>query len=182
MTIQRLLARLASFILLCVLFTQPVFSQTKTITGKVTDAQGVPIVGATVAVKHSSVAVSTKPDGTFSIPAPDNAATLVISSVGYAQQEVAIAGQSSINVLLAASQASLNEVVVIGYGTSRRADVTGSVSTVKAKEFTTVVTTPEQLVVGKVAGVQIAENSGAPGSAAWICRGPVSAAALKSPL
>ena len=183
MTIQRLLARLASFTLLCVLFTQPVFSQTKTITGKVTDAQGVPIVGATVAVKHSSVAVSTKPDGTFSIPAPDNAATLVISSVGYAQQEVAIAGQSSINVLLAASQASLNEVVVIGYGTSRRADVTGSVSTVKAKEFTTVVTTPEQLVVGKVAGVQIAENSGAPGSSINVkIRGNNSITATSNPL
>lgn len=174
---------MTSFTLLCVLFTQPVFSQTQTITGKVTDDKGTPLVGASVAVKGTSVGVSTKPDGGFTITAPANAKTLVISSVGYSQQEVAIAGQTSFSVALIPSQASLNEVVVIGYGTSRRADVTGAVSTVKAKEFTSVATTPEQLITGKVAGVQIAENSGAPGGSINVkIRGNNSITSTSNPL
>ena len=136
MTIQRLLARLVSFTLLCVLFTQTSFSQTQTITGKVTDDKGTAIVGASVSIKGSSVGASTKPDGSFTIAAPAGAKTLVISSVGYAQQEIPIAGQTTFAVSLVASQTNLNEVVVIGYGSSRRADVTGAVSTVKAKDFT----------------------------------------------
>lgn len=182
MTIQRLLIRWVSFTLLCVLFTQTAFSQTQ-ITGKVTDDKGTPIVGASVAIKGTSVGTSTRPDGSFTITAPANGRTLVISSVGYTQQEIPIAGQSAFAVALIPSQSSLNEVVVIGYGTSRRADVTGSVATVKAKEFTSVVTTPEQLITGKVAGVQISENSGAPGSTINVkIRGNNSITATSNPL
>src|SRR6202000_298686 len=100
MTIQRLVARLASFTLLCVLFTQTAFSQTQTITGKVTDDKGTPIVGASVSVKGTTVGTSTRPDGSFTITAPASAKTLVVSSVGYGQQDIPIAGQTTFAVAL----------------------------------------------------------------------------------
>src|SRR6202012_221607 len=100
MTIQRLLARTASFILLCVLFTQTAFSQTKTITGKITDDKGAAVQGATVTVKGSKIGSSPGADGRFPIAPPASAKTLVVSSVGYTQQEVAIADQSFIAVSL----------------------------------------------------------------------------------
>jgi len=160
MTIQRLLAIKASLALICVLFTLTTFSQSKTITGKILDDKGAPVIGASVTVKGSKSGSSSHPDGTFQITVPGTATTLVISSVGFASQEVSIADQTNVSVSLVPSQSSLNEVVVIGYGTSRRADVTGAVSTVKAKDFNSVVTSPEQLMTGKIAGVQVAENSG----------------------
>src|ERR1700735_2641142 len=111
MTIQRLLARLAGSLLLCVLFTQISFSQTQTISGKVTDDKGAPVQGATVTAKGSKAGTSTRADGSFSLTVPSSATTLVISSVGYAIQEVAIAGQTSLSVSLVTAQSNLNEVV-----------------------------------------------------------------------
>jgi|GEM_PF-931309 len=164
MTIQRLLATKASLAFICVLFTLTTFSQSKTITGKILDDKGAPVIGASVTVKGSKSGSSSHADGTFQITVPSTATTLVISSVGFASQEVPIGDQTSVSVSLVPSQASLNEVVVIGYGTSRRADVTGAVSQLKAKDFNSVVTSPEQLMIGKIVGVQVAENSGsAPG-------------------
>ena len=163
MTIQRLLAKMASFTLLCVFLTQAAFSQNKTISGKITDDKGAPVQGATVTAKGTKVGTSSAADGSFTLNAPGSATTLVISSVGFTSQEVAISGQTSISVALVPSQSSLNEVVVIGYGTTVRKDVTGSIATVKAKDFNKGVTTPEELLIGKVAGLQIANNSGQPG-------------------
>jgi TonB-linked SusC/RagA family outer membrane protein len=160
MTIKRLLHYAATTLLLCVLFTQTSFAQTKTITGKVTDANGIPISGATVAVKGSKSGTSTDALGNFHISVSSGANTLVITSIGYAQKEVDISASSDVTVSLTASTSNLNEVVVIGYGSARRADITGAVATVKAKDFTSVVTSPEQLITGKVPGVQIEENSG----------------------
>lgn len=160
MTIQRLLARKASLALICVLFTLTTFSQSKTITGKILDDKGAPVIGASITVKGTKSGSSSHPDGTFQINVPSTATTLVISSVGFASQEVAIGDQTSVTVSLVPSQSNLNEVVVIGYGSSRRADVTGAVSQLKAKDFNSVVTSPEQLMIGKVVGVQVAENSG----------------------
>jgi len=140
-------------------------------------------VGASVSLKGTSIGTSTRPDGTFTIMAPAGAKTLVVSSVGYAQQEIPIAGQSAFAIALVPSQASLNEVVVIGYGTARRSDVTGAISSVKAKDFNSVITTPEQAITGKVAGVQIAENSGAPGSSINVkIRGNNSLTSTSNPL
>src|ERR1700709_2220825 len=119
MTIQRLLSRWVSFILLCVLFTQTAFSQNKTITGKVTDDKGAPVAGASVTVKGTKNGVNTAADGAFTISVSPTATTLVISSVGCTQQDVAIGSQTNISVTLATSTSNLNEVVVIGYGTAR---------------------------------------------------------------
>jgi TonB-linked SusC/RagA family outer membrane protein len=184
MTIQRLLATKASLAFICVLFTLTTFSQSKTITGKILDDKGAPVIGASVTVKGSKSGSSSHADGTFQITVPSTATTLVISSVGFASQEVPIGDQTSVSVSLVPSQASLNEVVVIGYGTSRRADVTGAVSTVKAKDFNSVATTPEQLFTGKVAGVQVAENSGsAPGGTVNVkIRGNNSLTSTSNPL
>src|ERR1700761_4749367 len=147
MTIQRLLARLVSFTLLCVLFTQTAFSQTTTITGKVTDDKGAPVPGATVTLKGSSAGASTNADGNFTITGPANATTLVISSVGFTQQTISIPGQTTINVTLHPTQSNLNEVVVIGYGTARRRGVTGAVATVNAKDFNQgPIAAPDQLL------------------------------------
>src|SRR5262249_43662655 len=137
MTIQRLLIRLVSFTLLCVLFTQTAFSQTKTITGKILDDKGAPLQGATVTVKGTKQGSSTGPDGSFTINVPSSANPLVISSVGFANQDVSIASSTTVSVSMVPSQNALNEVVVVGYNTVRRKDLTGAVTTVGAKEFNT---------------------------------------------
>jgi len=166
MTIQRLLIRLVSFTLLCVLFTQTAFSQTKTITGKVLDDKGAPVQGATVTVKGSKQGSSTGADGSFSITVPTTASTLVVSSVGFTNQEVSITNNTTVSVTLASSQTALNEVVVVGYGTVRRKDLTGSVTTITSKEFNKgVITSPDQLMANKVSGLEVVNNSGQPGSA-----------------
>src|SRR5580692_1655711 len=123
MTIQRLLATKASLALICVLFTLTTFSQSKTITGKILDDKGAPVIGASVTVKGSKSGSSSHPDGTFQLTVPSTATTLVISSVGYTTQEVAIGDQANVSVSLVPSQSNLNEVVVIGYGSSRRSDI-----------------------------------------------------------
>lgn len=166
MTIQRLLVRLTGFILLCVLFTQPAFSQTKTITGKITDDKGAPLQGATVTVKGTKQGASTGADGSFTLSVPSTATTLVISSVGFTQQEVSINGKTDVSVGLQPSSQGLNEVVVVGYGTARKKDLTGSVASVQAKDFNRgVIASPDQLLTGKVAGMEVSVASGQPGAA-----------------
>jgi TonB-dependent starch-binding outer membrane protein SusC len=169
MTIQRLLTKLVSFTLLCVLFTQTAFSQTSTITGKVTDDKGAPVQGATVTVKGTKVGASTSTDGSFTLTVPASATTLVVSSVGFSTLEVAIAGQSNIAVSIVPTQANLNEVVVIGYGTARRKDVTGAVATVNAKDFNQgPIAAPDQLLQNKTPGVEVSTSSGQPGGGTTI--------------
>jgi len=144
------------------------FSQTKTVTGKITDVKdGSPIVGATVQPKGSKNGTSTGTDGSFSLTVGANVTTLVITSVGFERQEVNVANASTIS--LVASNSNLNEVVVIGYGTARKKDLTGSVASVQAKDFNKgTYTAPDQLIQGKVAGVQMINNSGQPGGASTV--------------
>ncbi len=169
MTIQRLLTKMVSFTLLCVLLTQPAFSQTKTISGKVTDDKGAAVQGATVTVKGTKVGASTAADGSFTITAPTSATAIVVSSVGFAEQEVSITGQSSVTVSLLPTQSNLNEVVVIGYGTARRKDLTGAVGSVQAKDFNQgVIASPDQLLTNKTPGVEVSTSSGQPGGGTTI--------------
>jgi len=154
---------------LAILFSifQVTYAQ-RTVSGTVTDQDGKGIPGVTVTVKGTSTATQTDQNGNFSISAADNA-TLVFSSVGFTSTEVAVSGRSSISTTLTAQNQSLSEVVVIGYGTARRRDITGSVTTVTEKNFNKgVFTSPDQLIQGKVAGVQITNNSGQPGGQATI--------------
>lgn len=155
-----------------------------TITGKVTDATGAGVAGITVSVKGTQNATATDNDGSFRLTAPNGSGTLVISGVGFATQEIAINGRSVVDVSVATSASSLNEVVVIGYGTARKKDLTGATTIVSSKDFQKgAVATPEQLILGKVAGVNIISNGGAPGAGSTIrIRGGASLAASNDPL
>lgn len=158
-------------------------SQDKVITGRVSDSLGTPVANASVVAKGSGRGTETSNNGSFRLTAPGNAATLVISAVGYEPQELQITGNAMNIVLIRANQA-LNEVVVIGYGTARKKDLTGSVTTVTAKDFQTgVINTPEQLITGKVPGVAITPGGGRPGSGSTIrIRGGSSLSASNDPL
>src|ERR1700677_1418520 len=156
MTIQRLLARLASLALICVLFTQSAFSQTKQITGKITDDKGSPVAGASISARGSKSGTATHADGSFVITVPLSVTSLIVTSVGYTQQEIALGDQTSVTVALVASTQSLNDVVVIGYGTARRKDLTGAVASVQAKDFNQgQVSAPDELLTNKVPGVEV---------------------------
>jgi iron complex outermembrane receptor protein len=173
--------RLLSLLVALFLF-QTTFSQS-TITGTVTDRSGKAVSGVTVTVKGGSAATQTDDAGRFSIAAPGTA-TLVFSSIGYSTLEVAVGNRTVIPVTLETQESSLNEIVVIGYGTTRRRDLTGAVASVKSKDFNQgVVNSPDQLLQNKVPGLEITNNSGQPGSATTIkIRGNNSIRANNNPL
>ena len=126
-----------------------------TVSGKVTDAAGQPVAGASVKVKGSTAGTSTDSEGNYSLTVADNA-VLVISSVSFVDQEVPVNGRTSINVTLASSVKDIEQVIVVGYGTSRKKDLTGSVASVSGAELAKQpVLTATQALQGKVAGVQV---------------------------
>ena len=142
------------------------FEQTardKTITGKVTDENDQPMQGVSVTIKGASTGVTTDLEGNYTITVPDNG-ILVFSFVGFEDQEIAVGDQTTINVVLtAASSQQLGEVVVIGYGTANKRDLTGSIATVKAKEIADKpAANPMNLLQGKVSGLSVVA-SGRPG-------------------
>ncbi|HKB43621.1 MAG TPA: TonB-dependent receptor plug domain-containing protein, partial [Chitinophagaceae bacterium] len=183
MSFQKLI-KVAS--LLVLLFIAHVsYSQNKAITGKVTDSRdGLGLPGVTVTTRGSKTATQTDANGSFSISIAPEIKSLLFSSIGYATQEVSIEGKTSVNISLVLTSTSLNEVVVTGYGTAKRKDLTGSIATITSKDFNKgSITTPEQLIAGKVAGVQITSNGGAPGSGSTIrIRGGASLNASNNPL
>jgi TonB-dependent starch-binding outer membrane protein SusC len=125
------------------------------VTGRVLDEKGAGLPGVNVVVKGSSTGTQTDPDGRYTITAPDNA-TLVFSFIGYTSQEVAVGGRTTVDVNLAPDATALSEVVVVGYGTQRKTDLTGAVARVEGSEIVNQpVQTPTQALQGKMAGVQI---------------------------
>jgi len=159
------------------------FAQT-TVTGKVTDSKdGMAVPNVTVTVKGTKTAAKTAADGTFKITVPANA-VLVFTSVSFIPQEVAVNGKTNVDISLVQTNQQLNEVVVIGYGTTRKKDLTGVVNVVTAKDFQKGnITTPEQMIAGKVPGVAITSNGGQPGSGSRIrIRGGSSLSASNNPL
>jgi iron complex outermembrane receptor protein len=152
------------------LFSLTAFSQEKTITGKVTDHKdGSPMAGVSVTAKGGSAGTQTKADGTFRISVSPSTTVLIFSFVGHESQEVSINGRSSIDVQLISSTATLGEVVVTGYGTARKKDLTGSITLITSKDFQKgPQTSPLQLIQGKAPGVQISTGSGMPGAGIYI--------------
>ncbi|AYN65963.1 TonB-dependent receptor [Euzebyella marina] len=149
--------------LITMLLTSVSWAQT-IVTGTVTDEQDVPLPGSSVVEKGTSNGVTTDFDGNFSIEVENNA-TLIISYLGYATQEVAIDGRTAVTVQLLPDATQLEDVVVVGYGTQKRSDITGAISSVKSEDFNQgVVTNPGELLQGKMAGVNITSNSGEPGA------------------
>lgn len=165
---NKTLLRLASLVIILLAFSHSLLAQTKTVTGRVSDDQGRGLQGITVTVKGTNTATQTDNNGAFTIVAPENG-TLVFTSVGYTAREASIQGRNTVDVSMVTQTAALQEIVVIGYGTARRKDVTGAVGSVSAKDFNKgIQTAPDQLIQGKVAGVQVVNNSGAPGGATTV--------------
>lgn len=157
----------------------------RAIKGTVTDpGDGSSIPGVAVLLKGTSTGVVTDIDGNFEINVPESGGVLIFSSVGYQSQEVTIGTQSVINVAMPLDIQQLDEVVVIGYGQVEKGDITGVVSKVDSRAFNRgVLTSPDQLIAGKVAGVQITSNSGRPGDQVSIrLRGGTSLSASNEPL
>ncbi|QXV64751.1 TonB-dependent receptor [Mucilaginibacter sp. 21P] len=133
------------------------------INGTVSDAKG-PLPGVNVKLKGTDVGTTTDANGKFKLNVPDANGTLIFSFLGYTTQEVPIAGKTVVNVSLAEESKALNEVVVVGYGTQKRVDLTGSVGSVNSKALQErPQTNLEQELAGKIAGVNVSQNSGEPG-------------------
>jgi TonB-linked SusC/RagA family outer membrane protein len=169
MNCNPLLRCLCIVIVLLASFT-PIFAQQKTVTGKITDQQsGQPVGDVTVSVKGSTVSTVSAADGSFSISLPPDRSVLVFSIVGYASEEVNVANQTTVSVSLTTQGKEMDEVVVIGYGVTKRRDLTGAVSSIKAAD---IVRTPTfnavEAMQGRVAGVDITRTSGIAGSGATI--------------
>jgi iron complex outermembrane receptor protein len=160
-------------------------AQEYTITGTVTDkSSGETLPGVYVVVKGTNTGSMTDAQGNYTIKVPDANATLVFSSLGYISQEMAVGTAKTINITLEVNVTQFQEVVVIGYGTVKKADATGSVAVVSSEDFNKgAITSPQQLITGKTAGVVITSSGGAPGSGSTIrIRGGSSMSASNDPL
>ena len=178
----------AFFCLLCIALlgtVSPAFAQEgKKITGHVVDDTNEPLIGASILVVGTSTAVITDLDGNFNLIVPSGATALQISYVGYETVTVPVPSGNTVNVKMKSDAQMLSDVVVIGYGTQRKSDLTGSVSNVSSKDFNSgLISSPEQLINGKVSGVQIMSNSGSPTAGSTIrIRGGASLNASNDPL
>ncbi|MGN0019462.1 MAG: SusC/RagA family TonB-linked outer membrane protein [Sphingobacterium hotanense] len=145
-----------------------VYAQEK-LSGRVTDSNNQPLAGVTVRVKDGSASASTNNAGEFEIAGQLQGKTLVFTYVGYVPKEVTVANNSNLQVILESEQANLEEVVVVGYGTQRRKELTGSISSVKASDLEKVATNSfTSAIQGKVPGVTITQTSGAPGGSSSV--------------
>lgn len=181
---MRKILRAAMLFAIIVLSTSGLFAQSRTVTGTVLDDKGVTLPGASVTVKGTSVSTGTNLDGKYSIVVPAGSTTLVFSFIGSTTQEVVIGTRTAVNATLKSTTTALSEVVVIGYGSQKKEDVNGSISSVKASDIANIPqVSADQLMQGKVAGVTITQNSGAPGSQTSVhIRGVTSLSLSNEPL
>lgn len=159
------LSRIAAALLLLVGLAGVAQAQTRTISGRVLDgaANGTGLPGANVVAKGTATGTVTDASGNFQLSLPEGATTLVISSVGYLAEEVAVGSQTNITVTLVSDVKSLGEVVVIGYGEREKKDLTGSISTVGAKDIEkSIAMQPEMALQGRAAGVFVSTPGGNP--------------------
>lgn len=171
------------FVAAFVLMLSSAFAQI-TVNGTITSEDQQPLIGATVLVKGTTTGAVTDLDGKFTVQVPDQNAVLVIGYTGFAEQQITVGTQTQLNIVLKVDIQRLNELVVVGYGSQKKRDVTGSVTNISEKDFIKGnIATPEQLVNGKIAGVQITSNGGAPGAGSRIrIRGGSSLNANNDPL
>lgn len=142
-----------------------ILQQTKPIKGKVTDETGEPVIGATVTEKGTQNRTVTDLEGNFNFSVSDNATSLVVSGIGYTESEINIQGKDFVNVSMTFSIEQLSQVVVVGYGTQKRTDILGAVSSVSSKDLDKAVfNTVDQLIQGRAAGVLSTSTSGEPGA------------------
>ena len=195
--LKKLRPKARSFLLsaiLCVLTTASLLANTtnefteietiqSNITGTITDENGIPLSGASVVVKGTTTGAVADFDGNYSINAPSDG-TLVFSYVGYAVQEVQINGRSTINSSLEPDAAALDEVVLVGYGTQKKGEVTGAIETVTAEQLSIVqVSSSIEAIKGQIAGVDVQSTGGRPGQNPTVrIRGRRSISASNDPL
>ena len=155
-----------------------------TVSGTVLDSAGEPLIGVTILEKGTNVGSTTNFDGQYTIKVKSSKSVLVFSYVGMDNQEVPVNGRTTIDVTMKDSSLALEEVVVVGYGTQKKSDLTGSVASLSEDQMRqTIVTNADQMLQGKVAGVQVTQNSGAPGGATSIrIRGASSLNSSNEPL
>ena len=154
------------FSLLCLLLqTSMVYAQqTATVDGIVVDEAGAPIIGATVKVKNETIGTTTDMDGKFSLKAPVKS-TLVVTYIGYRQAEAKTGVKNFLQIVLKENINDLDEVVVVGYGTQRRGDLTGSIASIRGEEIpSTATTTVAQALKGQIAGMSFSQTSDQPGA------------------
>ncbi|MFT3946260.1 MAG: SusC/RagA family TonB-linked outer membrane protein [Agriterribacter sp.] len=165
----------------CALFS---FAQAQTVTGTVMDNKGANLPGISVVIKGTSTGTVTGDDGTFTLNNVKAGAKLVFSGAGFTSREVSATPGTAMNIVLETTVADLNEVVVIGYGTARKKDVTGSMVTISEKNFNKgIITNPDQLIQGKTPGVMVINNTGQPGGSVTVrIRGNSSIRASNNPL
>ena len=163
----------------------PVFAQQeKRITGTVTDELNEPLVGVSVVIPNSSTGTVTDISGRYTLVIPAGKTELQFSYLGYETQTMPVPDGNVLNVQMKQGLVSLNEMVVIGYGTQRKSDLTGSITNISSKDFNTgLISSPEQLINGKISGVQIMSGSGSPSAGSTIrIRGGASLNASNDPL
>ncbi len=161
---RKTLTRMKNLLFTILLLSAGAVAAQVTITGKITDDKGEALIGANILVKNSTAGTITELDGTYELKVPDAFVTLVFSYTGYTTQEIPLKGQTQLDVVLREQATLINEVVVVGYGTQRKSDLTGSVTTVKSAEIQKIAAAnPVQALQGKVAGVQVSAASGRPG-------------------
>ncbi|GEO03737.1 SusC/RagA family TonB-linked outer membrane protein [Adhaeribacter aerolatus] len=155
-----------------------------TVTGKATDTRGDGLPGVTVVLKGTSNGTTTDPNGSFKLNIPEASGTLVFSFIGYASQEVSLGGRTTLNVTLKEDARALEEVVVVGYGTMKKSDLTGASSAIKGTELRkTPVPTAAEAITGRLAGVQVQTTDGQPGADIMLkIRGGTSVSQDNSPL
>ncbi|WP_374754382.1 SusC/RagA family TonB-linked outer membrane protein [Dyadobacter alkalitolerans] len=143
-----------------------VFSIDKSVSGKITSSEdNTPIPGVSVVLKGSRSGTNTDADGNFKIDVPDNGAVLVFSSVGFITQEVAVGAKSVVDIKLESDMKALSEVVVVGYGSQKKSQTTGAISSVSAKQISEMpITNIGQAMQGRVAGVDVSQSGSKPGS------------------
>ncbi len=171
-------------LLLWVLFQATLSFAQSTVTGKITDADGKTVPGATVSVKGTSISSAADETGAFSISLPAGSTVLTITSVGFQSMDVDVAGRSTIPITLQSDSQSLTDVVVVGYGTVRRKDATGAVASISTKDFSQgVINNPMQQIQGKVSGLSITQAGGDPnGNLVIRLRGQTSLSGGQTPL
>ena len=147
----------------------PVTMQARTVQGIVTDDFGDPLPGVNITIKGTTIGVMTGIDGSYTINVPDENAVLVFSYIGFIRQETVVRNQTVINMTMKEDIQYIEEVVVIGYGTVRKSDLTGSVSSIKTAELVAIPkSTVLQALQGRTSGVHVKQNSGAPGGATTV--------------
>lgn len=173
-----------AFIIMLLFLVQVSFAQNKVITGKITDSNGSPLAGVSISASGTTTGTQTGSDGTYSITVSSSVTALIFSSVGFNTLEIPINERSVIDISMTLSDASLGEVVVVSYGTRRKEDLTGSVTSVSSKDFQKGnINSAEQLLQGKAAGLQITTGGGSAGGGSRIrIRGGASLNSSNDPL